>query len=108
MESFFDLQKVFNTLDHNILFHKLSLYVIRDVANYWFSSYLSNRKQFITINEFDSEIQGFRYGVLQGPRLFLIYINDLHNTIKFSQLFHFVDDTYLNKDLKEISFWQIS
>ena len=45
--------------------------------------------------------------------------NDLHNAIKFSQPFHFADDTYLlniqntiseinrtlNKDLKELSFW---
>ena len=108
MKSFFDLQKVFNTIDYNIIFHKHSLYGIRDIANYWYSSYLSNRKQFITINEFDSEIQSFRYGVPQGPLLFLIYINDLHNAIKFSQLFHFSDDTCLNKDLKEISFWQIS
>ena len=84
---------------------------------------LLNRKQFVTINGFDSEIQSFQYGVPQGsvlgPLLFLIYINDLHNAIKFSQSFHFADDTCLlniqntiskinrslNKDLKELSFW---
>ena len=124
---FVDLQKasntVSNTVDHNILLHKLSNYGIRDIANCWFSSYLSNRKQFVTINGFDSEIQSFQYGVPQGsvlgPLLFLIYINDLHNAIKFSQSFHFADDTCLlniqntiskinrslNKDLKELSFW---
>ena len=96
---FVDLQKAFDTVDHNILLHKLSHYGIRDIANCWFSSYLSNRKQFVTINGFDSEIQIFQYGVPQGsvlgPLIFLIYINDLHNAIKFSQSFHFADDTCL-------------
>ena len=47
---FFDLQKANDTVDHNILLHKLSHYGIRDIANCWFSSYLFNRKQFVTIN----------------------------------------------------------
>ena len=82
---FVDLQKVFDTVDHNILLHKLSHYGIRDIAK--FSSYLSNKKQFVTKNGFDSEMQRFQYGVHQGSvlrlLLFLIYINDLHNAIKF-------------------------
>ena len=98
---FVDLQKasntVSNTVDHNILLHKLSNYGIRDIANCWFSFYLSNRKQFVTINGSDSEIQSFQYGEPQGSALglllFLIHINDLHNSIKFTQFFHFVDDT---------------
>ena len=120
---FVHLQKAFDTVDHSILFHKLSYYGIRDIANCWFSSYLSNRKQFVTINGFDSETQSFQCGVPEGSVLgavlFLIYINDLHNAIKFSQSFHFSDDTCLlniqntiskinrslNKDLKELSFW---
>ena len=117
------MQKVFDTVDHNILLHKISHYDIRDLTNCWFSSYFCNRKQFVAINGFDSEIQSFQYGVPQGPvlgpHLFLIYINDLHNSIKFSQSFHFADDICLlniqntiskinkslNKDLKELSFW---
>ena len=94
---FDDLQKAFHIVDHNILLHKLSNYGIRDIANCWFSFYLSNRKQFVTINGFDSEIQSFQYGAPQGSALglllFLIHINDLHNAIKFTQFFHFVDDT---------------
>ena len=60
---FDDLQKVFDTVDHNILLHKLSHYGIRDIANWWFSSYLSNRKRFATIYGFDSV---FNVGCLRG------------------------------------------
>ena len=120
---FVDLQKAFDIVDNNILLQKLSHNGIRDIANCWFSSYLSNRKQFVTINGFDSETQSVQCGVPQesvlGPLLFLIYINDLHSAIKFSQSFHFADDTCLhniqstfskinrslNKNLKELSFW---
>ena len=109
---FVDLQKAFDTVDHNILLHKPSHYGIRDR---WFSLYLSNRKQFVTT--------GFQYGVPQGsvlgPLLCLIYINGLHNAIKFSHSFHVADDTCLlniqntiskingslNNDLKELSYW---
>ena len=41
---FVDLHKAFDTVDQNILIHKLWNYEVRDIANCWFSSYLSNRK----------------------------------------------------------------
>ena len=56
---FLDLQKALGTVDHNTLLHKLSHYGIRDIVSFWFSSYLSNRNQFVTINGFDSETQSF-------------------------------------------------
>ena len=66
---FVDLQKGFYTVNYNILLQKNSHYGIRDIANCWFSSYLSNRKQFVTINGFDSEIPSFQNGVPQGSVL---------------------------------------
>ena len=66
---FVDLQKAFGTVDHNMLLHKLSHYGIRDIANCFFSYYLSNRKQLVTISGFDSEKQSFQCGLPQASVL---------------------------------------
>ena len=51
---FGDLQKAFDTVDHGILLSKLDYYGIRGISNNWSKSYLSNRKQFVSINGYDS------------------------------------------------------
>ena len=107
---FLDLQKAFDTVDHNILIKKLSYYGIRGISNKWFQSFLSNRTQSVEINGKKSSSLPVEYGVPQGsvlgPLLFLIYINDLHTAIKHSNVYHFADDTSLlnaNKSLKIIN-----
>ena len=44
------LKKAFETVDHEILLSKLDSYDIRGISNNWLKSYLSNRKQFVSIN----------------------------------------------------------
>ena len=78
---FVDLQKAFDTVDHQILLEKLNHYAIRGVSNDWFKSYLSNRNQYVSINGYKSGLAAINCGVPQGsvlrPVLFLLYINDL-------------------------------
>ena len=105
---FCDLKKAFDTCDHNILFSKLSKYGIMGVELDWFKSYLTNRKQFVTIKNKSSPLLDILLGVPQGsilgPLLFLIYINDLPLSSKFLSLL-FADDTTLlftHDDLKTL------
>ena len=106
---FIDLQKAFDTVDHDILLRKLELYGIRGTGNNWFRSYLKNRKQYININGTKSDYKQVLHGVPQGsvlgPLLFIIYINDLPKALIFSDPSLFADDTcllYSNLSLRVI------
>ena len=111
---FVDFQNAFDTVNHTILTQKLNYYGVRGKANNWFSSYLKNRTQFVTINGFNSELKEINCGVprgsILGPLLFIIYINDLHYSITFCKVYHFTDDTnlmhfkYLNLSILKLSY----
>ena len=120
---FLDFSKAFDTVDHAILLQKLCHYGIRGNALKWFTSYLSNRRQYVTYNGVVSAMKGISCGVPQGsilgPLLFLIYINDLCSMCKYTTPILFADDTNLfcsgsdiktmesniNNELTEISLW---
>ena len=63
---------------------------IRGLANEWFKSYLSNRKQYVSINNYDSNLADVKFGVPQGsvlgPLLFLVCINYLNQPLKFCKV----------------------
>ncbi len=82
-----DLSTAFDTIDHNILLNRLGNSVgISGSALAWFKSYLSDRHQFVAVNEEVSYRSQVQYGVPQGsvlgPLLFTLYMLPLGNIIK--------------------------
>ena len=97
-------------MEHDILLAKLEDYDIHGVANEWFRSYLSNGKQYVSINGHESSLASVLYGVPQGSvlglLLFLIHISDLNEDIKFCKVHHFADDANLihfNKSVAKLN-----
>ena len=92
-----DLQKAFDTVNHDILLYKLFNYGIRGVVHDWFVSYLSRRQQFVQVDTVMSSIAKITCGVPQGsvlgPLLFLIYVNDIGNAVPKHKVKLFADDT---------------
>ena len=60
----------------------------------------------VSINGYDSNLADVKFGVSQGsvlgPLLFLIYVNDLKQALKFCKVHHFADDTNLIRFSKSV------
>ena len=97
----------------------------RGKALTWFTSYLTNRKQYVFLNGECSESKYITCGVPQGsclgPLLFMIYINDLPNISEVLHFYLFADDTniyyeaetvqkletVINRELRKLDTWLI-
>ena len=105
-----DLQKAFDTVDHEILLKKLSAAGLSIPATSWFGSYLKDRNQFVELNNTKSDLNPVTCGVPQGsilgPLLFLLYVNDMTSSVeKCCNLYLYADDSGLSvsgKNVKEI------
>ena len=93
-----DLQKAFDTFDHDILLQKLyAIGFSKHMVN-WFRSYLFNISFLVNLgNDFSQPASvscGVPQGSVLGPLLFLIYVNDMSQAVK-CDLFLYADDTCL-------------
>ena len=102
-----DLQKAFDTINHDINLRKLSIIGFSDDPAKWFQSYLSNREFTANVENSFSKVSSMSCGVPQGSilghLLFLIYVNDMLMASKCNLLLY-ADDTCLvfqSKNVKE-------
>jgi len=123
-----DFSKAFDSVDHDILLAKLKILGFGATTLQWFSSYLSERQQKVVFGDRVSRVLPLARGVAQGsvlgPLAFLIYVNDVGESIKNCSHHMYADDLQLyisgrpsraseliqkiNEDLLSLSSWSKS
>ena len=103
-----DLQKAFDTINHEILLGKLHVTGFSEKTVAWFKLHLSDRAFKVNINNHFSDLSkiscGIPQGSILGPLLFSLYVNDMPQAIH-SDFFLYVDDsglTFQHKDVHTI------
>jgi len=95
-----DYSKAFDTIDHSIMVRKLRNLGFGSSVIKVIVSYLSNRKQFVQIDDTKSTTQNIFFGVPQGsilgPILFNVYVSELPTVIKTPSI-QYADDTTLHR-----------
>ena len=93
-----DFQKVFDTIDHNIQLEKLKAIGFCDDTINWFHSYLTDRAFLVSIENKYLSTTKILYGVPKGSTvgamLFLIYVNDMKQSVS-SDLLLYADEPCL-------------
>nr|CAI5839292.1 unnamed protein product [Callosobruchus analis] len=94
-----DYSKAFDTIDHDLLIKKLGFFGFMRSATRLLEHYLSERSQFVVINDVCSSCLPLRSGVPQGsilgPLLFVFYISDFNKYLKSMSVHHYADDTQM-------------
>ena len=103
---YLDLRKAFDTVNHDILFRKLSHYGFRGRGNDYLRSYFSNRKQRVCLDGHQSDFENINSGVPQGstlgPLCFGLYINDFPNAVSENCVL-FADDAAFIIDSSDLT-----
>ena len=83
---YLDYKKAFDSVPHHRLLEKLSKYGIKGKILNWITDFLIGRKQRVIVNGEQSKLadvtSGIPQGSVQGPILFLIFVNDLPDGVQ--------------------------
>jgi len=101
--AYMDFQKAFDAVPHQRLLNKLEGYGINSNILHWIKSFLSDRFQYVKINNSSSSslkvTSGVPQGSVLGPTLFIYYINDLPCVVNNTKVKIFADDTRVYKGI---------
>ncbi len=101
---YLDMSKAFDRISHQNLIIKLRNCGFGGSLLKWFQSYLTDRCQRVTVLGATSNTlpisSGVPQGSILGPALFLIYVNDLPDSVNSCQIAMFADDTKLYSTIK--------
>lgn len=103
-----DFAKAFDTVSHDLLLGKLCAFGLSNNLLKFFESFLTDRKLKVNIGNTSSSVlidaySGIPQGTHIGPLLFIIFINDLPLTFKFSKCLLFADDLKLYSSICDIN-----
>ena len=94
---FIDISKAFDTVNHDVLLHKLLSFGICDKTFLWFKSYLTDRVQSVGWREALSKpknvTKDVSQGSISGPLFFILFVNDYLDCLEYSDATIYADNT---------------